>query len=155
VIIRELTLAECVEVLERTHVARLACARHSQPYIVPISFYFDSDDTCLYSFSTLGQKIHWMRDNPQVCVEVDEIVDRFNWTTVVLNGVYEELRDRGDAARVEARAVQLFQARSEWWLPGAAKLAGRREHDTAVVYRIRIMRMSGRRAARPSGNSAT
>lgn len=150
VIIHELTRQECIDVLQRIHVGRLACARHAQPYIVPISFYFDSFATCLYSFSTVGQKIHWMRDNPKVCVEVDEVVDRFTWTSVVLGGLYEELRDVNDAARARARALKLLQERAEWWLPGIARLSTGSERDTPVVYRIQIATMSGRRAARPS-----
>jgi nitroimidazol reductase NimA-like FMN-containing flavoprotein (pyridoxamine 5'-phosphate oxidase superfamily) len=150
VIIHELTRQECIDLLQRTHVARLACARHSQPYIVPISFYFDTFDTCLYSFSTVGQKIHWMRDNPKVAVEVDEVVDRFTWTSVVLSGFYEELRDATDVARSRARALKLLQERTEWWLPGIARLSDGSEHDTPVVYRIQLATMSGRREARPS-----
>ncbi|HUE84787.1 MAG TPA: pyridoxamine 5'-phosphate oxidase family protein [Vicinamibacterales bacterium] len=149
-IIHELTRPECADVLQRTHVGRLACARHAQPYIVPISFYFDGDDTCLYSFSTVGQKIHWMRDNPKVCVEVDEVVDRFTWTSVVVSGLYEELQGLSDAARIKSRALKHLQERSEWWLPGTAKLASGSEHSVAVMYRIQIVTMSGRRAARPS-----
>jgi uncharacterized protein len=149
VIIHELTHQDCLDVLQRTHVGRLACARHAQPYIVPISFYFDSFATCLYSFSTVGQKIHWMRDNPKVCVEIDEIVDRFTWTTVVLNGRYEELVDVDDAG-ARARALKLLQERAEWWLPGIARLSSGSEHDTAVVYRIQVVAMTGRRAARSS-----
>jgi hypothetical protein len=37
------------------------------------------------------------------------------------------------------------------WLPGAAKLAGGQEHQVAVLYRVRIDRLSGRQAARPVG----
>lgn len=150
VIIHELTRPECVEVLQRAHVGRLACVRDAQPYIVPISFYFDGHDTCLYSFSTVGQKIHWMRDNPKVCVEVDDVVDRFNWITVVVTGLYEELREATEAARAKRRALKLFEERSEFWLPGLAKLSTGMEHTTAVVYRIQIVTMSGRRAARAS-----
>jgi hypothetical protein len=87
----------------------------------------------LYSFSTVGQKIHWMRDNPKVCVEIDEVVDRFTWTSVVLSGLYEELRDREDAARAKARALKLLQECAEWWLPGIARLSSGSEHETPVV----------------------
>lgn len=153
VIIHELTRQDCIDVLQRSHVGRLACARHSQPYIVPISFYFDTFDTCLYSFSTVGQKIHWMRDNPKVSVEIDEVVDRFTWTSVVLSGLYEELRDVNDAARARVRALKLLQERAEWWLPGIARLNDGSQHETPVVYRIQIATMSGRRAARPSRES--
>jgi hypothetical protein len=43
------------------------------------------------------------------------------------------------------------EAQPEWWLPGAGKLAGGQEHHVPVMYRIRIDRVSGRRAARPVG----
>ncbi|HVJ27924.1 MAG TPA: pyridoxamine 5'-phosphate oxidase family protein, partial [Vicinamibacterales bacterium] len=77
--------------LQRSHIGRIACARHDQPYIVPIGFSFDSEKNCLYSFSAVGQKIQWMRENPRVCVEVDDIVDKDHWSTVVIFGGYEEL----------------------------------------------------------------
>jgi nitroimidazol reductase NimA-like FMN-containing flavoprotein (pyridoxamine 5'-phosphate oxidase superfamily) len=147
-IIQELTAAECEELLERTTLGRLGCARDDQPYIVPISVYFDRQARCLYSFATVGQKIDWMRANPRVCVEVDEIADPFHWTTILAIGRYEEiLESEGSGAR--EHALRLFQQQPEWWLPGAGKLAAGEEHFTPVVYRIRIDRLSGRRADRP------
>ena len=71
-LIRELTTPECHDVLKRASIARLGCARDNQPYVVPVHVYFD--ENYLYSFAMLGQKITWMRDNPRVCVQVDEIV---------------------------------------------------------------------------------
>ena len=154
-IIHELTRAECLEVLHRVTVARLACVRDSQPYIVPVSFYFNHADMSLYSFSTLGQKIRWMRENPRVCVELDEIIDRLQWTTVVINGVYEEIRNAPDAARVQERALKLFESQPNWWLPGTATLPKEPAHDTPVVYRIRVANMSGRRTSRRATDTAS
>jgi nitroimidazol reductase NimA-like FMN-containing flavoprotein (pyridoxamine 5'-phosphate oxidase superfamily) len=148
VLIHEIPLSECVWLLKRTSLGRLACARGNQPYIVPISFQFDADQNCLYSFSTLGQKIDWMRENPKVCVEVDEIADRFEWTTVVIFGRYEEIRDNAQDRSARVRAHELFQTQPVWWMPGAGKLAGTDEHHTPVIYRISIERMTGRRVAR-------
>jgi nitroimidazol reductase NimA-like FMN-containing flavoprotein (pyridoxamine 5'-phosphate oxidase superfamily) len=148
VTVHELTEPESIHVLQRAHVGRLACARDGQPYIVPISFYFDKYDQALYSFSTVGQKIHWMRDNPRVCVETDDVADRFNWVTVVITGLYDELRDASEAARAKRRALKLFEEQPEFWLPGAAKLSSGVEHSAVVVYRIQVVTMSGRRAAR-------
>ena len=87
--IRELRTEECLAVLAATNLGRLAGVRHNWPGIVPV--YFDFYEDALYSFATVGKKIQWMRTNPRVCVEFDEIVDRFNWTTVVVKGRYEEL----------------------------------------------------------------
>jgi nitroimidazol reductase NimA-like FMN-containing flavoprotein (pyridoxamine 5'-phosphate oxidase superfamily) len=147
-VIHELTDAQCRDLLARAGVGRLACARAGQPYIVPILYYFDLGNDCLYSFSTLGQKIRWMRDNPKVCVEVDEVVDQFHWTTVVIVGRYEEVADVAQHRDARRRAHELFAQRREWWLPGAGKLTSGDEHAIPVLYRILIERMSGRRAAR-------
>jgi uncharacterized protein len=154
VIIHELTRSECLALLQRATVGRLACARDSQPYIVPVSFYFNEDDMSLYSFSTIGQKIRWMRDNPKVCVELDEIADRLQWTTVIINGVYEEIRNAPNAARVQERAMTIFQDQPQWWLPGTATLAKDGGHDSPVVYRIRVATMSGRRTQRRAIDTA-
>lgn len=145
-LIHELTADECADILSRTHVGRLGCARFNQPYVVPTHFSFDREENYIYAFSMLGQKIEWMRKNPRVCLEVEEITDKNHWTTVIAVGRYKEIRldpAHDDARR---RAEQLFQQRREWWLPGAARTpAGEREH--VVLYRIEVDRVTGRRAA--------
>ena len=146
--VHELTVAQCKELLGRASLGRLACARDDQPYIVPIFFSFDLDETCLYGFSTAGRKIEWMRRNPKVCVEVEEIVDKAHWTTVLATGRYEEIRDQKNDSVAFERVRELFQQRPEWWLPATAKLASGEEHDRPVFYRIRIDELTGRQAAR-------
>lgn len=148
-LVHKLTATECKEVLARVNLGRLACARANQPYIVPISFYFAPRDRCLYSFSTVGQKIEWMRRNPKVCIEVDEISDRFNWLTVVVLGRYEEITKPDTDNADMHRARELLQDRPSWWLPAAAKLADGTERAASVFFRITIESVSGRRAERP------
>ena len=146
--IHELTSAECEEFLRDSTVGRLGCAHKGQPYIVPISLYFGREERCLYGFSTVGRKIEWMRENPSVCVEVDAISDQYQWTSVLVMGRYEELGASDEQRRARQRALDLFQGQSRWWLPGGAKLDSGAEHGAAVVYRIHISSVSGRRAAR-------
>jgi nitroimidazol reductase NimA-like FMN-containing flavoprotein (pyridoxamine 5'-phosphate oxidase superfamily) len=148
-VIHDLTPAQCREVLRLANLGRLACARDGQPYIVPVFFYFDEQGDCLYSFSTLGQKIDWMRANPKVCVEVDRVADKFNWSTVLVFGRYEEIGDSPRESALRRRAIELFEQRPQWWLPAAGKLASGEEHHAPVVYRILMDRVSGRRAVRP------
>jgi nitroimidazol reductase NimA-like FMN-containing flavoprotein (pyridoxamine 5'-phosphate oxidase superfamily) len=146
-LIHELNPHECAEVLKRTNLGRLGCARFDQPYVVPIHFSFDAERFCLYAVSTVGQKIDWMRANPKVCVETEEIVDRSHWTIVLVTGRYEEIHNGPEEAEARRRAEHLFQQRSEWWLPGVATPASR-EHDQVVLYRIQVDRLTGRRAVR-------
>jgi nitroimidazol reductase NimA-like FMN-containing flavoprotein (pyridoxamine 5'-phosphate oxidase superfamily) len=149
-LIHELTPAECRGVLSRAPYGRLGCARADQPYIVPFVFQLDPAGTCLYSFSTVGQKIDWMRENPKVCVEVDEVIDQFTWLSVLAFGRYDEIGETADDEHLRRQASNLFQHRVAWWLPAVGKLASGEEHHSPVVYRILIDKLTGRRAARAS-----
>jgi nitroimidazol reductase NimA-like FMN-containing flavoprotein (pyridoxamine 5'-phosphate oxidase superfamily) len=142
-VIEEMTDRECRAMLSRTNLARLACALSNQPYIVPIHVEFD--DAFLYSFATLGQKIEWMRQNPLVCLEIDELTTDRQWASVVIFGVYEELPDTPEYEYPRRIAEGLFQRHPAWWEPASVPLAGH-EQRSRVVFRILISRMSGRRA---------
>lgn len=145
--IRELNGRECHEVLGRATTARLATAKDDQPYVVPVHIYFDGRD--LYSFATLGRKIDWMRANPKVCVEVEEVADRFQWQTVIVLGKYEELVHAPSYEEFRQRARELFHNRPEWWQPAATPIR-QPEFRMPVIYRIRIDQISGRSASRPA-----
>src|SRR5450759_1169978 len=105
-LIQELTKQASLEVLARTHLGRLACVRGMQAYIVPIHFAYQ--DYWLYCFSMPGQKIDWMRANPLVCVEADQM-RREQWTTVVVFGRYEELCDTLEFRNERTFAFNLLQ----------------------------------------------
>ena len=151
-LVHELSATDCLEVLRRSDLGRLACAHNDQPYVVPIHFSFDAGRNCLYACSTVGQKIGWMRQNPKVCLEIEEFADKDHWTTVLVFGRYEELDDLPVQTAALQSARELFQQRREWWLPAAAKLQSH-EHHAIVIYRIQISRLTGRRAARDSRTS--
>jgi uncharacterized protein len=146
-IIHELTAGECLALLQRAPFARLGCANLAQPYIVPIQLAVDTDSRDLYGFSLVGQKIEWMRRNPKVCVEVDEVVDKDRWASAVVTGRYEEIGLDAEHAERRRRAETLLQQRREWWLPGAAETSAGAPGE-AVLFRIVVDSITGRRAAR-------
>ncbi len=147
VLIQELSREESLQLLARAHLGRLACAHESQPYVVPI--YFAYDNEYLYSFSTVGQKIEWMRANPKVCVEADEVASPQQWASVIVFGHYEELpnvpewRDAREYAR-----KKLLERNAIWWEPGYAKtmLHEAERPLAAFFYRIHVEQITGRRA---------
>lgn len=145
-LILELTNIECVEILTRLSFGRLGCSRDNQPYIVPINFAYH--DRHLYSVAALGQKIEWMRANPLVCVEADEIIDHFHWTSVVARGRYEELPDSAEWKVERELAHALLQRRNMWWEPACVGEAHRVavEQVIPMYYRIHIDQVTGRRA---------
>lgn len=144
--IMEQTTAASLELLARVRLGRLACAQGNQPYVVP--FYFAYHDRHLYSFSTLGQKISWMRANPLVCVEADEVTGPQDWMSVVVTGRYEELPNTPEFGVARERAHFLLQQNAMWWEPGYMKTI---LHDTEramvpVYFRIHIDEVTGHRA---------
>ena len=144
--IQELTGIECRTALQENNVGRLACARHGQPYVVPINFAFDG--TYLYGFATLGQKIEWMRSNPLVCLEVDDIIDADQWMSLIVFGQYEELPDKPEYQSARRRAHSFLQKRALWWEP-AYLSQEHRDHPHSsipIFYRIHIEKMTGHRA---------
>jgi nitroimidazol reductase NimA-like FMN-containing flavoprotein (pyridoxamine 5'-phosphate oxidase superfamily) len=70
--ISELSGDECIDLLIRANFGRMACAKADQPYITPISFAYKNRK--VHCASTVGQRIEWMRTNPLVCLQVDEVI---------------------------------------------------------------------------------
>ncbi|MFZ0806207.1 MAG: pyridoxamine 5'-phosphate oxidase family protein [Candidatus Sulfotelmatobacter sp.] len=144
--IREMSEQECREALTRLHVGRLGCALDNQPYIVPISIVYESN--YIYSFSTAGQKIKWMRVNPKVCVQTDEISGQSRWLSIVITGQYQELREpQFEMERAHAR--KLLDRQHHWWLNalGERQLKVGDDLVAPLFFRIQIESITGLESA--------
>jgi nitroimidazol reductase NimA-like FMN-containing flavoprotein (pyridoxamine 5'-phosphate oxidase superfamily) len=173
-VVQEMMKNDCLDALARASLGRLACARDNQPYVVPI--YFVYEEPYLYGFTTLGQKIEWMRSNPLVCVELDEVESYEQWMSILVFGCYEELQeppasDQWDQEQRRALSHEAWQPtaparwassapdqqarlhahellqkhRTLWCQPGcASRKPG--QPLIPIFYRIRIDRITGRRA---------
>ncbi len=67
--------------------------------MIPITFYYDAESNYIISHSGEGMKLELMRNNPQVCFEIDSIRDLNDWDSVVAWGTFVELK--GSFARKE------------------------------------------------------
>jgi nitroimidazol reductase NimA-like FMN-containing flavoprotein (pyridoxamine 5'-phosphate oxidase superfamily) len=144
-IITAISDEECRSVFARGSIARLGCSLDNQPYILPIFYAYEPDS--IYVFSTFGQKIEWMRVNPKVCVQVDEIANQANWVSVIANGTYQELPDSQDSVE-RNHARQLLEKQHQWWLNALAER--RSQVDDLLIaplfFRIQTISMTGLRA---------
>jgi nitroimidazol reductase NimA-like FMN-containing flavoprotein (pyridoxamine 5'-phosphate oxidase superfamily) len=141
-IIRTLSRAECTKLLAANRIARLACAKDGQPYVVPI--YFAYADSHLYAFSMPGKKIEWMRGNPMVSLQVQEGGEGREWKSVVVDGRYEEMIDCAGRDHAWSQLSRHF----DWWEPGGLKPVASEvsDHSPHVFFRISIEQISGREA---------
>ena len=153
--VQKLTTKECQLALANARFGRLACSRENQPYIVPT--YFTVQDGQIYAFTLPGQKLDWMRENPRVCLEIDDVGARHEWTSVVVSGRFEELPDITEYKSLRKRAHELLQGRPMWWEPGAVTVAER--HPTLgsepVYYRVSIDQLTGHRGVASSEHAPT
>ena len=143
--INKMAAEECKAVLERASLGRLGCSYENQPYVVPIHFAYDIGS--LYVFSTFGQKVRWMRANPKVCVQTDQIENQGEWISVVVNGEYEELPEPQYTAE-RKHASSLLAKHSHWWLNALGERQTRVGDKLIepLFFRVRIQSMSGLRA---------
>ena len=145
-LIQDMTRKESLDFLAHPRLGRLACVSGGQPYITPM--FFAHADNYLYGFSTVGQKLEWMRINPLVCVEADEIESPQKWCSVIVSGRYEELPETPEFEHERQLAWSLLQRRPMWWEPGfvATNLHGKEPELEPVYFRVHVGQVSGRRA---------
>ena len=144
--INEMTAEECSTFLAHASLGQLGCSFEDQPYVVPINFAVESG--YLYAFSTVGQKVKWMRANPKVCVQMDEIRTRSEWVSIVVNGEYQELPEPHYKAERQ-HAISLLAKQHQWWLNalGERQMKAGERSIYPLFFRIRIKSISGLRAS--------
>jgi nitroimidazol reductase NimA-like FMN-containing flavoprotein (pyridoxamine 5'-phosphate oxidase superfamily) len=138
---RELSRPEIDEFLRGQRIARLGCHAGGVTYIVPLIYAYE--DGAVVAVTTEGRKTTMLRENPRVCIEVDEYDTdgRGSWRSVIAHGTYEELAGEG----IEA-ALALLRERF-------ARVAGRIAEPrplepNVVVLRIPLQEISGRAVER-------
>ena len=144
-LINEISQEECRSILADASFGRLGYCMGDQPYVVPVYFAYEAE--YFYVLSTLGQKIEWMRKNPRVCVEFDEITSDTNWVSIIAKGLYQELTE---PQYIDERkhARELLARRIRWWRTALAErqLKSGDELIEPLLFRIHIESLSGLRA---------
>ena len=128
------------EVLARVGYGHLACARNNRPYVVPIHYVYDGSS--IYIYTTEGKKTEIISDNPQVCLQVEEVVDNDDWRSVIVHGEARKITDRKDLEEVikliRSSNPTLTPAISIRWMDMWIR------ENREVVYRIMPEMMTGR-----------
>ncbi len=138
--IAELSREEIDAFLRSQRIARLGCHVDGLTYVVPLIYAYDGE--CVYSVTTEGQKVAMMRENPRVCVEVDEydLDGRGSWRSVIAYGDYEEL----DGEDVELALAVLRDRFGR----AASSESPRRLGLGVVAFRVRLAELTGRSVTR-------
>lgn len=138
---RALSRDEIDEFLRTQRIARLGCHAGGETYVVPLIYAYDGEG--VVAVTSEGRKVAMLRENPRVCVEVDEYHQdgRGSWRSVIAQGRCEELA--GDAIE---DALALLRERF-------ARASGREAEPRplgpgVIVLRILLEDVSGRAVER-------
>ncbi|MDX0776252.1 pyridoxamine 5'-phosphate oxidase family protein [Sinorhizobium medicae] len=144
--VRQMSREECEGVVAAGDLARLACCRDGQPYIVPITY--ANSGHRLYCYSMPGQKIDWMRSNPKVSLQIDEFAGNRQWKSVVVTGRYRELPAAQGRHNERIYAWSLHEKKPNWWEPGGLKTAPQEISGASahIFFCIEIDEFTGRAA---------
>ena len=127
-------------------IGRLACTDGEQPYIVPISFTYDG--AYIYGQTNMGNKLKIVRKNPEVCFEVDHMMDMRNWQSVVVCGEFEELKHKDADTGREILFEKEFSLLTSTSIHAHEHEVTSVLHDEGrmkdILFKIKIKKVSGR-----------
>jgi nitroimidazol reductase NimA-like FMN-containing flavoprotein (pyridoxamine 5'-phosphate oxidase superfamily) len=139
---KEVDVMLCSEVI-----GRIGCYSRGRIFVVPINYAYDGG--YIYAHSKEGLKIEMMRENNEVCFEIDARDVNGNWKSVIAWGTYEELK----TVKSQRAAMKIFLKQMVRLIPaykampshGIAKGAGKdKDPFKSIVFRISIREKSGR-----------
>jgi len=136
--IEVLSTEETEDVLAANVVGRIGCHAGGRTYVVPIIYAYESGS--VYVASVEGRKIRMMRENPEVCFEVDERGETGGWRSAIADGTYVELDAEGSELALDLLAKRFGRERGT--RPPAA------EGSETVCFRIDLREPSGRAVRR-------
>lgn len=144
-LIEEMTEQECHEALTRANSGRLGCSLNDQPYVIPAYFVYEAGFA--YFLGTEGRKTEWMRRNPKVCIQIDDIASDTEWTSVIALGTYQELPEPQFATE-RAHARKLLERRPQWWRTAFAERETKSNNEliAPLYFRIKVTSVTGLRS---------
>ena len=139
-VLGELTSEEIDQVLHSEAVGRIGCYAFGRPYVVPVTYAYDG--VAVYAHSREGLKLRMMRNNPNVCFEVDCMDGCSTWKSVIALGTFSELE-----AREAELAMEILRRRLAPLVPSATSVPDGRLHSSGMpwsVFRILLGERTGR-----------
>lgn len=138
--VEEMDEAQIREVLKRIGYGHLGMARGGLPYVVPVHYAYD--DPYIYIYTTEGRKTGIIKDNPEVCLQVEDVKSDKDWVSVIASGKAAQVTD--DAER--RRALELILDSNPTLTPALSIrwMDNRIRENIEVIYRIQPRMLTGR-----------
>jgi uncharacterized protein len=137
---------EIESLLHSQLIGRIGCHWDNITYIVPISYAYDGE--FIYAITHEGMKINIMRQNRQVCFEVENIPDLANWQSAICFGQFEELANKTERREgldiLYQRQVPSVTSDTTRLSPSWPFRPANIDKIEGVVFRIRLTEKTGK-----------
>ena len=140
--VEDMTPNEMHALLQRESFGHLGCARDGRPYVLPMNYAYEDKE--IYFFTTAGMKTQFIEANPQVCLQVEEIIDSTHWRSVMVIGKQAELLTKPEDMQ---HAMKLITERNPSLTPAisATQLDTRGRAVGIALYRVTPDLIDGRK----------
>ena len=146
--IKILTKKDSLQLLESNYIGHLAYIYRNRPFIVPVTYFFDSENNLIIGYSSEGHKINAMRKNKEVALEVSEIESVSDWNSVVVHGTFEELEGSDAKAYLHSFSLgvkNLIIKKKQKELDFISQFSSKISNDDMpIVFIIKIDEITGR-----------
>jgi uncharacterized protein len=139
--IDEMSSTEIYELLNKIGYGHLGFIHEGKPYVMPMHYYLEHED--IYMFTTEGMKTHDIDASPEICLQVEEIInDPLHWRSVIVSGQAKRLTEKADVDRVRKLIKEinptLSPALNRTWIDSWGRA------EVVAIYRVYPSEMSGR-----------
>ncbi len=111
----ELDKNQIEDFLKSELIGRIGCYGDGKVYVVPVTYAYK--DGYIYGHTKDGLKTHMMRNNPNVCFEIDWMKNIKNWKSVIAYGTFEELKGNSAKTGLEILLKTIMPILSEKFSP--------------------------------------
>jgi uncharacterized protein len=139
--IDEMSSKEIYELLRKVGYGHLGFTHEGKPYVMPMHYYLEGED--IYMFTTEGMKTHDIDASPEICLQVEEVInDPLHWRSVIVSGQANRLNEKLEIERVKKLIKEinptLSPALNRTWIDSWGRA------EVVAIYRVCPSEMSGR-----------
>jgi uncharacterized protein len=139
--IDEMSSNEIYALLRKVGYGHLGFIHEGKPYVMPMHYYLEGEE--IYMFTTEGMKTHDIDASPEICLQVEEVInDPLHWRSVIVAGQAQRLKEQADIERIQKLIKEvnptLSPAVNRTWIDSWGRA------EVVAIYRVHPSEMSGR-----------
>ena len=146
--IRVLNQKETIKILASNYIGNLSYIYRDRPFVVPITYFFDSDNNVITGYSAEGHKIRAMRKNGNVSLGVSEVYSVNSWNSVLAQGIFKELSGSDAKAQLHQFSLgvkDLIIDKEHRKLDFISEFSSKiYKDDLPIVFQIKVDEITGR-----------